>query len=90
MLVQWTASIREETKQALLLKRRSFILIRTIVFAVARVFRRARYPRFFWQKTYHRNGKSMSRLMQIGTHRRMRPGQPDWPIRVHTARKRGN
>jgi hypothetical protein len=42
MFVQWIAFIREETKQALLLMRRSFILIRRFVFAVARVFRCAR------------------------------------------------
>jgi hypothetical protein len=40
MFVRWIASIREETKRGLL-KRRSFTLIRTIVFAVARVFRLA-------------------------------------------------
>jgi hypothetical protein len=42
MFVLWIAFIREETKQRLVLKRRSFISIRTVVFAVARVFRLAR------------------------------------------------
>jgi hypothetical protein len=41
MLVQWIAFIREEAKQALL-KLSSYTLIRTIAFAVARVFRLAR------------------------------------------------
>jgi len=76
MLARWIAFIREETKQGLL-KHRSYTLIRTIAFAVARAFQYARYPRSFSQKTYRCNGKNMSRRMQSGMHRPMLLNQPE-------------